>query len=252
MTIVGGERNVTKRRGGGCSNGKRHLEFKSVKCTAWDTLFFFHCNKTDKEGGSEDWIQPIFSKTHPQQRHTGKRETEVGWGESWREAGELRAKGGVPWQPWHNTDGSLSGFDMTWLRTRPDPRFSFSLPPPLLKSHTNYLTRSQMCNGKRHPASETTHQNKHGSLISSPTHPLLIYILKQWSCPIPSLTTPKQWFCFHKGKKNFNSLHPVWHNWLSCLAKPLLNEQLNRTCIQEQFIDTNRNCSTQLLRLLRS
>lgn len=84
-TMVGGERNVTKKRGGrGYSNGKRHLEFKSVKRTAWDTLFFFQCNKADKEGGSEDWIQPIFSKskprTHPQQRRTGKRETQGGWG----------------------------------------------------------------------------------------------------------------------------------------------------------------------------
>lgn len=42
------------------------------------------------------------------------------------ENGRVRLKGGVPQQPWHNADGSLSGSDMTWLcGLQPLP------PPPI-------------------------------------------------------------------------------------------------------------------------
>lgn len=87
------------------------------------------------------------------------------------------------------------------------PPLLLSLPPPLLWSHTNHLAHSQMCNSKHHPARETTHQNKHQSLmcnLTQRTH-LLIYILR-WSSHIPSLTTSKLWLSVHRLYFNFS--HP--------------------------------------------
>lgn len=99
-------------------------------------------------------------------------------------------KGGVPRQPWHNTDGSLSL--SLWVRhdviVYPRP-FSRSLPPPLLWSRTNHAAthRNAMASTTLPewpplPPKQTTH------LQPDTTH-LLIYILeKKGSIQIPFLT----------------------------------------------------------------
>lgn len=72
------------------------------------------------------------------------------WSNQKHWVGELgeRPKGGVPQQPWHNTDGSWRD-----VVVRPPP-------PPQSQSQTNHFAHLQMCNSKHHPAREPRHQNK--------------------------------------------------------------------------------------------
>lgn len=154
--MVGGGRNVTQKKvgGGRLQQWKKTLKFKSVKCTAWDALFFFQCNKAEKEGGSEEWIQPIFSnsklKTHPQQRRTGKRETRGGWGSRGGKQGNWERRVECPGS--HDITQMAPFLGSTWRGWAQGPTPASPSPCPHLRSHTNYLACSQMCNGKRHPA----------------------------------------------------------------------------------------------------
>lgn len=131
-----------------------------------------------------------------------------GWGSLGRtETEKWRAKGGVPQQPWHNTDVSLSltlslSLGPAW-RGPMDPLLSrVPAPPHLCSDPTQIMWLTHRCanDGKRRPTRVTAHQNKQQSLICSlKRHArLLIRVLKDQSGRIPSLTTSKQWLSVHR------------------------------------------------------
>ena len=128
-----------------------------------------------------------------------------GWGSLGRtETEKWRAKGGVPQQPWHNTDVSLSltlslSLGPAW-RGPMDPLLSRVPAPPTsaLIPHKSCgsLTDVRMMASVAPPEWPRTKTNSRAS--SAASNDTLAYSSVFWKTRIPSLTTSKQWLSVHR------------------------------------------------------
>lgn len=113
--------------------------------------------------------------------------------------GNWDGRAGWPGQPWHNTDGSLSGSDMTWFALGPAPTHRLPrIPHKWFSSLADVHWQAPPGRSAREHAPKATQR----PLSQKSSALLLIPVLKERSCQIPPLTTPKHTNAFNSSQPN--------------------------------------------------
>lgn len=120
-------------------------------------------------------------------------------------------KGGVPRQPWHNTDGSLSLSlsGSTWRDCIPTPLLEVPAPTSVVIPHKS-CSHSQECHGKHHPTRVTTTTTKTNN-SSATGHDTLTHLYFGKKRVYPNSFPNQLWNSDIYSTDYFNPT-PLWHN----------------------------------------